>query len=68
MAQSGYFVMPPGAGSGVVRVQTQGGGAWRPTQPIDFLVMAGKGGGADLAVQFIIKLIGEKGWSPSRSP
>lgn len=31
--------------------------AWAPDQPIRFIVMAGKGGGADKAVRFLSKLI-----------
>jgi putative tricarboxylic transport membrane protein len=33
--------------------------AWKPTKPITFIVMAGKGGGADKAVRFLVKTIGE---------
>lgn len=29
--------------------------AWKPTKPITFIVMAGKGGGADKAVRFLVK-------------
>lgn len=29
--------------------------AWQPSQPITFIVMAGKGGGADKAVRFLVK-------------
>jgi len=31
--------------------------AWQPTKPVQFIVMAGKGGGADKAVRFLVKLI-----------
>jgi tripartite-type tricarboxylate transporter receptor subunit TctC len=37
---------------------------WQPTQPIEFIVMAGPGGGADLAVQFLIKIISTNNWCP----
>ncbi len=33
---------------------------WQPTKPIDFIVMAGKGGGADKAVRFLSKIMAEK--------
>ncbi len=35
--------------------------AWKPTKPITFIVMAGKGGGADKAVRFITKTMKERG-------
>jgi tripartite-type tricarboxylate transporter receptor subunit TctC len=37
---------------------------WQPTKPIEFLVMAGPGGGADLAVKFLIKIIESNRWCP----
>jgi len=37
---------------------------FQPTREIDFLVMAGEGGGADLAARFLAKLIEGKRWSP----
>ena len=33
---------------------------WKPTKPITFIVMAGKGGGADKAVRFIAKTMQER--------
>ncbi|MCB1506634.1 MAG: tripartite tricarboxylate transporter substrate binding protein [Hyphomicrobiaceae bacterium] len=33
---------------------------WAPTKPIDFIVMAGEGGGADKAVRFIAKSMAEE--------
>ncbi len=33
---------------------------WQPTQPITFIVMAGKGGGADKAVRFLVKTMMER--------
>lgn len=47
-----------------VQQPAPGATGWQPTKPIDFLVMAGVGGGADLATRFIIKFIADKGWCP----
>lgn len=33
--------------------------AWQPSKPITFIVMAGKGGGADKAVRFLVKTMTE---------
>lgn len=45
-----------------------GGGAahaeWQPAKPIQFIVMAGKGGGADKATRFIVDLIAKEKLSP----
>lgn len=35
--------------------------AWQPTKPIEFIVMAGPGGGADQAVRFLVDVIGKRG-------
>lgn len=35
--------------------------AWQPSKPIEFIVMAGPGGGADQAVRFLVDVIGKKG-------
>ncbi|MEQ8824390.1 MAG: tripartite tricarboxylate transporter substrate-binding protein [Filomicrobium sp.] len=34
--------------------------AWKPWKPIKFIVMAGKGGGADKAVRFLVKTMKER--------
>ncbi len=34
--------------------------AWQPTKPITFIVMAGRGGGADKAVRFLVKTMAEE--------
>jgi len=34
--------------------------AWKPSKPITFIVMAGKGGGADKAVRFLVKTMMEE--------
>ena len=38
--------------------------AWKPTQPVQFVVMAGKGGGADKAVRFLVELIAKQKLAP----
>ncbi len=35
--------------------------AWQPSKPIEFVVMAGPGGGADQAVRFLVDVIGKQG-------
>jgi putative tricarboxylic transport membrane protein len=37
---------------------------WKPTQPVQFVVMAGKGGGADKAVRFLVELIAKQKLAP----
>ena len=39
------------------RAQADAQTAWRPVRPIEFVVMAGKGGGADLIVRSLIEII-----------
>lgn len=38
--------------------------AWQPTKPIQFIVMAGKGGGADRATRFLVEVITKNNLSP----
>jgi putative tricarboxylic transport membrane protein len=38
---------------------------WEPTKPIEVLVMGGPGGGADLAVKFLVKIIDDNKWCPA---
>lgn len=40
------------------------GHAWEPQKPVEFVVMAGKGGGADKAVRFIQSIIASEGLAP----
>lgn len=40
-----------------VSLTTPAGAQWAPTKPIEFVVMAGEGGGADKAVRFISKAL-----------
>lgn len=37
---------------------------WVPTKPVEFIVMAGKGGGADQATRFLISVIEKKNLAP----
>ena len=38
--------------------------AWEPTKPVDFVIMAGQGGGADKMARFMQVIAEEKGFSP----
>jgi len=38
--------------------------AWQPKKPVEFIIMAGTGGGADQIARLIQGLIEQKGWSP----
>ncbi len=38
--------------------------AWKPTRPIEFIIMAGKGGGADRIARLMQKIVTENKWSP----
>jgi len=40
------------------------GYAWEPQKPVEFVVMAGKGGGADKAVRFIQSIIASENMAP----
>ena len=46
-----------GLAAGVLPASAQ----WQPSKPITFIVMAGKGGGADKAVRFLSKVMTERG-------
>lgn len=38
---------------------------WQPTKPVEFVIMAGKGGGADKAVRRIVKIIADRKMAPA---
>ncbi len=38
--------------------------AWKPTRPIEFVIMAGKGGGADRIARLMQKIVTQNNWSP----
>jgi putative tricarboxylic transport membrane protein len=40
------------------------GAQWHPTTPVQFIVMAGKGGGADRAARFLVELIAKRHLAP----
>jgi putative tricarboxylic transport membrane protein len=40
------------------------GAQWHPTTPVQFIVMAGTGGGADRAVRFLVELIATRNLAP----
>ena len=46
-----------GLGLGFSAVTVDSAQAWEPRKPVEFIVMAGKGGGADKAVRFIQNII-----------
>lgn len=39
---------------------------WAPSKPVQFIVMAGKGGGADLATRFLIDVIEKRKLTPTK--
>ena len=43
---------------------TQALAAWKPTRPIEFIIMAGKGGGADRIARLMQKIVTQNKWSP----
>jgi len=46
-----------GLGLGFTAVSVDSAKAWEPKKPVEFVIMAGKGGGADKAVRFIQTII-----------
>ncbi|MEM7403816.1 MAG: tripartite tricarboxylate transporter substrate-binding protein, partial [Pseudomonadota bacterium] len=45
-------------------VTTSAVAAWTPKKPIDFVIMAGKGGGADKMARLMQSIVEENKWSP----
>jgi tripartite-type tricarboxylate transporter receptor subunit TctC len=43
---------------------TQALAAWKPSRPIEFIIMAGKGGGADRIARLMQKIVTQNKWSP----
>ncbi len=43
---------------------TQALAAWKPTRPVEFVIMAGKGGGADRIARLMQKIVTQNKWSP----
>ena len=44
-------------GFGMASVSTDAAAAWKPKKPVQFIIMAGKGGGADKAVRYMQSII-----------
>ncbi len=44
-------------------IDTDAEAAWQPKKPITFVIMAGKGGGADRIARLMQKIVQEHGWS-----
>ena len=44
--------------------ETKAADEWQPKKPVEFIIMAGTGGGADQIARLIRGLIEQKGWSP----
>jgi len=57
------LVLGVGAAMSVVSV-TKSSAAWQPKKPVEFIIMAGTGGGADQIARLIQGLIEQKGLSP----
>ncbi len=58
MKQLGRFVAVGaiavlGTATGVVAISSDAAAAWKPRKPVEFVIMAGKGGGADRLARFI---------------
>ena len=53
-----------GAGFGTVTYTADAEAAWKPRKPVEFVIMAGKGGGADRLARFIQGIIEKNKLSP----
>jgi putative tricarboxylic transport membrane protein len=53
-----------GVGAASLGTGTKVGAAWEPQKPIEFIVMAGKGGGADKAVRLFQSIIAKNDMAP----
>ena len=53
------------AGAAALAVAMAGGAhAWEPVKPVDFVIMAGQGGGADKMARLMQAIAEEEGYSP----
>jgi len=52
------------AGFGTATYTTDAAAAWKPRKPVEFVIMAGKGGGADRLARFIQGIIEKNKFSP----
>jgi len=66
VANTGALAVAAGllAGLGVTTVATDADAAWKPRKPVEFVIMAGKGGGADRLARFIQGIIEKNKFSP----
>ncbi len=62
LAVVGLLLMFLGPGT-VLLTDTDAEAAWQPKKPITFVIMAGKGGGADRIARLMQKIVQEHGWS-----
>jgi tripartite-type tricarboxylate transporter receptor subunit TctC len=51
-------------GAGTIAASPDAGAAWKPRKPVEFVIMAGKGGGADRLARFIQGIIEKNKLSP----
>ena len=49
---------------GATTISVNADAAWKPRKPVDFVIMAGKGGGADRLARFIQGIIQKNKFSP----
>ena len=61
---SRIFAMALGLGAILAFAVQPALAAWKPTRPIEFIIMAGKGGGADRIARLMQKVVTENNWSP----
>ena len=66
LAKTGAVALAAGivAGVGATTVATDAEAAWKPRKPVEFVIMAGKGGGADRLARFIQGIIEKNKFSP----
>jgi tripartite-type tricarboxylate transporter receptor subunit TctC len=63
LAVIGLLLIFLGPGT-VLFTDTDAEAAWQPKKPITFVIMAGKGGGADRIARLMQKIVQQHGWSP----
>ena len=63
MAMAGGAALAMAAGVGSALADD-----WKPAKPVEFVVMAGKGGGADKAVRYMQGIIAEEKLGPTVTP
>ncbi|MFQ5657168.1 MAG: Bug family tripartite tricarboxylate transporter substrate binding protein [Candidatus Methylomirabilales bacterium] len=59
----GLLLIFTGPGN-ILLTDTDAEAAWQPQKPITFVIMAGKGGGADRIARLMQKIVQKHGWSP----